>query len=59
MDGLHRIEAPHFVAGVVVRNGIIDVAAPILRWSKGKTIEALTIYCKTKSWRITHVDANV
>ena len=32
---LVRVVAPHFVAGVVLRNGIVTQTAPILRWCLG------------------------
>ncbi len=35
-EHLWRIEAPHYCAGLVVRDGLVIRAAPILRWSTGR-----------------------
>ena len=32
-----RVVAKHFVAGCVVREGVVVEAAPILKWAVGKT----------------------
>ena len=33
---LVRVEAPHFVAGMILVEGVCREAAPILRWMRGK-----------------------
>jgi hypothetical protein len=36
-DTLVQITAPHFCAALVMRNDRVISAAPILRWTKGKS----------------------
>lgn len=46
-----RVEAPHFVAGLILNEaGICVEAAPILRWAVGKRREELLPYFKRKKW---------
>lgn len=46
-----RVEAPHFVAGIILNEaGICIEAAPILRWAVGKRREELLPYFKRKKW---------
>jgi hypothetical protein len=44
------IDAPHFYAGAIVENGTIKKAAPIIKWTRGKTIEQVKTYCFKKGW---------
>lgn len=50
-----RIEAPHFVAGVIVSgpagSRVVVKAAPILRWSMGKPARELARWCERKRHR--------
>lgn len=46
-----RIEAPHFVAGVELVNAIVEIAAPILRYTVGWTFLQLVDYCQKKQWK--------
>ena len=48
----YRVQAPHMVAGVVCMDGIIVDGAPILKWTRGKTIKWFKKYCKNKKWEI-------
>ncbi len=56
---LLRISAPHFVAGVILWDGVVVNAAPILRWSVGKTEGHLRDYCHRKHWQIETIDAQI
>lgn len=48
-----RIEAPHFVAGGQVDQWDIVVrAAPILRWTIGKSLTELRRYCRRQGWEL-------
>lgn len=47
---LIRIEAPHFVAGVVLENGRVTRTAPIVKYMKGWTEAHIRHYCVTKDW---------
>ena len=49
---LIRIEAPYFVAGVLLRDGRVYEAAPIVKYMKGWTAEQVLQYAKKKGWTI-------
>lgn len=51
----YRVSAPHFVAGVVVYNGLIINAAPILKWCIGNRLSYFRGYCDKKKWQIEKV----
>lgn len=50
---LVRITAPHFCAGVEIddKDKVVKFA-PILKWTKGRTLWWLERYCKKKKWEI-------
>ncbi|MFL9499177.1 hypothetical protein ACJMQP_03885 [Rhodopseudomonas palustris] len=50
---LYAIDAPHFYAGLLVRDGRVIAAAPILRWAIGRKTKALGAYFKRKGWKWT------
>lgn len=45
-----RVVAPHFVAGVAVRNGRIARTAPVLSYMKGWNGRRFDEYLKSKGW---------
>ena len=45
---LVRVVTPHYVAGVVLVNGVVVTAAPILRWTLGSTFAELTRYLSAR-----------
>ena len=49
---LAQIDAPHFCAGIVLRDEHVVEAAPIVgymkRWSRDRVRE----YCRRKGWRV-------
>ena len=47
MSVLVRITAPHFCAGVVVR----ERAAPIVKYMTGWSADRIRAYCHNKRWR--------
>lgn len=55
MDGtdefLVHIDAPHFRAGVVIRDGVVVRAADILAWMIGRSGVFVSAYCSRKNWR--------
>jgi hypothetical protein len=51
VETLMRVEAPHFVAGYLVRSGRVVFAAPILKWAVGKTDAEVRAYCARKGWK--------
>lgn len=50
-----RVVAPHFVAGLVLENGRVVKAAPILRWAVGRTLPAIEQYCYRRQWILERV----
>ena len=53
---LYQITAPHLCAGAIERNGRLIYAAPILRWTVGKTLAEVQAYAGRKGWRVTKVE---
>lgn len=53
---LVRVEAPHFCAGIILKDGVCVRAAPILaRYAIGKSREWLSAYFRSKGWKATVV----
>ena len=53
MDYLVRIEAPHFVAGLICdKNHNCIETAPILYWGKGKNMKWIYEYCNKRKWKV-------
>lgn len=58
---MYQVKAPHFCAGIEViekmdaRYPIIIDAAPILRYTIGKSFPWFQNYCKQKEWELTLV----
>ena len=52
---LVRVVAPHYTAGLIIKDGIAVRAAPILYWAvkKRKTREWLSAYFKRKGFKAT------
>ena len=48
---LVQIDAPHFCAGLVVENGVVVDAAPILFWAVGKQEDVVRKYVYKKGWK--------
>jgi hypothetical protein len=60
VGALYRLEAPHFVAGLLLdAHGRVHEAAPILRWATGKTIAEIQRYTTRKGWRLEVVQTQV
>jgi hypothetical protein len=55
METLVRVVAPHFVAGLIVRDGYCIRAAPILRRMIGWSSDQIREYFRQKGWRATVV----
>jgi hypothetical protein len=49
---LARVEAPHFVAGIILENDTVIHTAPILRYMNGWTRTRVRRYCERKTWKI-------
>lgn len=52
MSELLRIEAPHFVTGVVIEGWHVTRAAPIVKYMKGWDANHVEEYCRRKGWEI-------
>lgn len=53
MTRLVRIEAPHFVAGLVVTDDVVVRTAPILKYMLGWSLGRVISYCRQKGWHGT------
>ena len=52
---LIRIDAPHFCAGAVCFHASHTVSsrtAPILKWTRGKSVRGVIAYCRRKGWKV-------
>lgn len=47
-----RITSPYFCAGLVLENGIVKRAAPILKYMIGWTRERVLSYAYGKGWKV-------
>lgn len=52
---MFRIEAPHFVAGLITTHRRVTEAAPITKYMVGWDITKVLKYCQTKEWRLQYV----
>jgi len=52
---LFVVDLPYFYAGVSVENNIVVEAAPIISWSKGKTLDMLKNWVLNKKGKIEEV----
>jgi hypothetical protein len=48
---LVAVDAPHFYAGLIMKDGVCVKAAPILQWAVGKPRAFLSAYFKRKGWK--------
>ena len=53
---LYQITAPHFCAGFIRVNGVVGVAAPIIKYMVGWPIGKVRRYCEMKGWRLEWVE---
>lgn len=52
---LIRVVAPHFVAGIIIRGGVVIKAAPILAYAKGKKYNEIKSYFDRKNWSVENL----
>ena len=55
MTILVRVEAPHFVAGLLIDGDVCFAAAPILGWAIGKGRDEMRSYFSKMGWKATIV----
>ena len=53
---LLQITAPCYCAGVVIEDDVVIRAAPILRWSLGKSYQFLENYFQRKGFKVEVID---
>lgn len=46
-----RIEAPHFIAGLIMDGDKVIGGAPIVKYMIGWTRQKVEIYCAKKGWK--------
>lgn len=52
---LVRIQAPHFVAGLILQRGRVVFAAPIIGWMLNMTDDAVRSLVEQKGWKASIV----
>lgn len=52
---LFSINAPHFNCGIIVSDGVVIRAAPILKWAVGKRWSEVQDYFNRKKYGVTRV----
>lgn len=52
---LAQITAPHFCAGLDLKDDRVTATAPILKYMNGWTRDRVRSYCKSKKWVVTVV----
>ena len=56
VERLVRVEAPHFVAGIVFQRRKAVETAPILRWALGSGWSWFSRYCERNGWKLLVLD---
>ena len=56
---LAQITAPHFVAGIVLDDGTVTTAAPIVKYMIGWNRDRVRDYCHQKAWHIRIIQQEV
>jgi len=46
------IDDRHYYAAIIVRDGMVIDAAPILKWTKGKKIVDVLAYGQRRGWKV-------
>lgn len=57
-ETLIQITAPHFVAGIVARDGKVIEAASIVKYMRGWDGKQVADYCKMQGWSWRRVETN-
>lgn len=53
---LYQITSSHFCAGIVRVNGVVKIAAPIVKYMTGWPIGKVRRYCEQKGWGLEWVE---
>lgn len=58
MNGLlAQVTAKHFCAGIILRDDVVRVAAPIVAYMVGWARSRVRDYCASKGWRVVCVSS--
>ena len=52
---LYQVDAPGYSAGMVVEGGVVTGAAPIIRWTVGREMNALKVYLEKRGYTVQAV----
>lgn len=56
---LAAIDAPHFFAGIVLRNDRVVEAAHIVKYMRGWSRDKVRAYCAKKGWKVDIVQTTI
>ena len=51
-ETIAMVTAPFYCSAVIIRDGVVVEAAPILRWAVGKPWPEVESYCQRKKYQI-------
>lgn len=51
-----QIKSSYFTAGLIIQNGFVTHAAPIIKYMRGWEIFRVKSYCIRKNWEIEFLD---
>jgi hypothetical protein len=54
---MYQIQSNYFTCGIVVCDGRVTEAAPIVKWMTGRKFSEVQSYCTKKHWKLTMVPA--
>jgi hypothetical protein len=54
-ESLYQVDAPHMCAGLIVADGKVIEAAPIVSWAVGKHINYFLDWCKRKNYKCIQI----
>lgn len=57
-EAIFQITAPHYCAGLAVEDGRVVWAAPILKWTKGKTWRKTKQYFDERGYTVHLLDGS-
>lgn len=55
---LYAVDGRYFYAGIIVNDGVIAIAAPILRWSTGWGFYTFMQHAAKKGWAVIDTEVH-
>ena len=55
LDDLYRVTTPYMCCGLLVRGGVVRIAAPIMKWSVGKSITDVRSWVESKGYKMSRI----